>query len=284
MRTIILIIAALALLSTSALAQTTVWDFDDGTFQNWGVAYRNGPQAGLDATIEANANYDNSLSMNLHANRDTNWGTYAYYYLPQLGYANGVNSFRFSAQITYNDLRAMWNGGLAYSANAASPGATAWFEGYGKDNTQDRDKIVFKETYTQNTFTEKWNNAFRIGAASDGDGGSFNNGPATVFMEIDYNASVAGKVILKFKALDYSSVLADGQNVLWEDEYDNPLAIDANTGDYHAVHWLRLGGEYGHFDLNYDNVTFQAVPEPGTMAALGTGLVGLVGFGLRRRK
>ncbi len=287
MKKIIVLIVAFALAGTAAMAGTDYWDFDDGTFQGWGVGYRNGPQDGLSANIAHNWNYDTSLALNLHANRDTKWGTFAYYYLPDLGYTNGCNSFRYSSQITYNDLRAMWNGGLAYGTDQSIPNASAWYEGRGDDSTQNRDQLGFKDTIAESAFTQRWENAYRIGLASDGDSGVFNNGPSTVWMQIDYNSSVAGKVVLKFMALDYSSVLTDGQNVLWEDEYDCALQIDPNTGDYYSAYWIRLGGEYGHYNLHYDNVMFEGVetvPEPGTMAALGTGLVGLAGFAIRRRK
>lgn len=42
---------------------------------------------------------------------------------------------------------------------------------------------------------------------------------------------------------------------------------------------------YGDYSTAlFDNVTIEAVPEPGSMVALLSGLVGLVGFGVRRRK
>lgn len=42
---------------------------------------------------------------------------------------------------------------------------------------------------------------------------------------------------------------------------------------------------YGEYSTGlFDDVTITAVPEPGSMVALLSGLVGLVGFGVRRRK
>ncbi|MFQ3549758.1 MAG: PEP-CTERM sorting domain-containing protein [Armatimonadota bacterium] len=129
-------------------------------------------------------------------------------------------------------------------------------------------------------YTQKWNDAFREGT-------TFKGGPANIYMEIDYNVAVEGRVTLKFMAYDYNSVLAGGQNVLWQATHDRDISKDVNN-NYLGIDYLKFGGEYGHAsNWYYDNVTFidyTVIPEPGTMLALGSGPVGLVGFAIHRRK
>jgi hypothetical protein len=254
MRKAIGTVLVVALAASSAAAAT--WDFDDGTWQGWTPQVRNAgnlqdasfaPSIGVDPLTGSNA-------VHMHSNRDLSYGSNAYIPLADFG-ADPTNSFHFSADFSYMDLRALWNCGLQYTYEGTSPGlANAWLQGRADDNTQGRDRIQFKDTHSPNSHTQEWEDAFRILSSGD-----FNNGPARVHMDIDYNYSTPGKIVLSFMSYDYESVLAGGQNVMWTAEYDRDPSLE-------NIHGLMIGGDYGHFEVYIDNVSF--VPEPASALLL----------------
>lgn len=98
-----------------------------------------------------------------------------------------------------------------------------------------------------------------------------------------YNASNTGTtdIVWKFNAI------LDG---FWLDENLNPLSLeDLNEGEklmaFSDMNSARINYVDNHIYSDHNgSVTVGVVPEPATMALFGTGLLGLAGAGLRKKK
>jgi hypothetical protein len=61
------------------------------------------------------------------------------------------------------------------------------------------------------------------------------------------------------------------------------IAADKDTHPSDSFGVLRLGGANSWTQAKFDNAKLAFVPEPGSLIALGTGLLGMLGI-IRRRK
>lgn len=128
---------------------------------------------------------------------------------------------------------------------------------YAWDNTDRNRSNSFKEAATlpQEQWWDKW-----------------------VTLQIDYNYTEAGKwtVYCYIPFATQTSPNTPGWYVASNGHY-------ACHPDGSSVDFIQLGGMYSWTQAQFDNVKLQYVPEPGSLLALGTGLIGLVGM-IRRRK
>ena len=71
----------------------------------------------------------------------------------------------------------------------------------------------------------------------------------------------------------------DGDDAVYKDTFDNDIwkPLVYQSGGV----W---GNTFGQFAGTSIDLAFVLTPEPGSMLALGAGLIGLAGFALRRRK
>ena len=97
-----------------------------------------------------------------------------------------------------------------------------------------------------------------------------NGGPAHVFIG---NDSAGAKTYNDTKTITFSTTATAGN-----------VFIGIKTGVYNqGVHGEAKGISYGQNVTNM-NITVTPVPEPSSILALSTGLMGLAGFVIRRRK
>jgi hypothetical protein len=108
------------------------------------------------------------------------------------------------------------------------------------------------------------------------------------------NSVTAGTSYAKIGAQAGAAVPKSYASYTWSDSVNSDTwaeksvqATSSATGTIDIMAWLATGTVTGTAQQPlsaFDDVTITLIPEPGSMIALLSGLVGLVGFGVRRRK
>jgi hypothetical protein len=254
MKKLLFVVALIAICATSAFAAvpytgawTQTWDFNDGT-QGWTLN-------GSAAWYATGANGSGTIYA-----PDTSFAS-----LATLVTAAGGKGFVFQADVYVGATNYLQGSGISVGRTGDFKGPWATGTAAGSQGVAGNDKSWFNTTKNKS-----WGLAV---------------GQWTT-MQIDYNVSYAGKFTVGYTACVGNGAGWTPGSWAW--------CIDENTAS-NAVHpsqifeRLALGGGVngaatGWSQAQFDNVKLAIVPEPGSFVALGSGLVGLVGFAIRRRK
>ena len=95
-----------------------------------------------------------------------------------------------------------------------------------------------------------------------------------------FTTAAAAKAAVSTSALLWTAPLGDGGVY---NSAANAFTIPSPTYDADNDMWI-TSGAYKYFTVYAEGQTVAQTPEPGSMVAMLSGLVGLVGFGIRRRK
>lgn len=290
MRVFLIALVALVALSSGAYAaQTWSWDFNDGTWQGWynvGGSITPPPDNPAATLPNPMAGYGSSAYLPDKS--------HAWFDVTSL-VAGGSNSFTFEATVGFNwlynlaDNRLQACGLALRNVGATYGGPSMWYEG--KQSGSSRMRVDADSTFYNKSYIEL-NNVLKDTAGKS-------NYQMVGKMVIDYNNEVADKIVVKFFGVNFTpsayvsspdpagtvAITEGGLNGIkyeWAFIKDDPL-----TMDNYAVGAIRIGGDNSWTQSYFDNVVFtdyNAVPEPGSIVAMFSGLVGLVGYGIRRRK
>jgi len=112
-----------------------------------------------------------------------------------------------------------------------------------------------------------------------------NSGKYTYFGEVDARSGYNGSFDLRFFSTTSATKLAAGDWYLYKG-HDLKTATLLDQATFKTAESTWATSTFGAVLANGDKwmLTNQAVPEPGSIVAILSGLAGLVGFGVRRKK
>ncbi len=296
----VLLTMALVLSAGAAMAALT-WDFNDGmqgwTITNTGTA--TGQWVGsapftLATDTNGNPIYSGAGVGNVYLPGDSNGSSYATLNLNGIVRGGKTSSFVFAADVWIPNLRPLnfrynypgmlnQNSGLFVQGLGTNGLSNDWPIAIGGNLAQGSEYYL---DYTSDDWTKhekSW--CMEDSTMSDPYDNMWN---CWIRLKLDYNFSQAG--VVTASALIPFPNYVGGANE-WVTLYSGPIESSSWMPRPLEVNRINLGawnkgGATPWTKSQFDNVTFDSpdlVPEPGSFAALGAGLIGLVGF-VRRRK
>ncbi len=135
------------------------------------------------------------------------------------------------------------------------------------------------------TIVQEFDGTFKITQNSDGSGINYLSGSFTNFTFDSYLAGVSGGTRADLSATDPTATITFTSDVITA--LIPPSSADFNfTNVSPALHIATLLGNstVGSFTASGSNSFSGSVPEPSSLAIAGLGALGMIGYGLRRRK